>query len=44
MVMVVRPNNKVIPMMVSVTDANSDAADPDFHDFRHDHWFIAGVR
>jgi hypothetical protein len=31
-------------MPVSVTDANSDAADPDFDVFRDDHWFVAGVR
>ena len=31
-------------MPVPVTDANSDAADPDIDVFRDDHWFVAGVQ
>jgi len=47
MVMVVLPveHDSVVTMMpVSQTDANSDAADPDFDGLRDDHWFVAGVR
>jgi len=47
MVMVVLPveHDSVVTMMpVSHTDANSDAADPDFDGLRDDHWFVAGVR
>ncbi|MGA3309060.1 MAG: hypothetical protein ABSD08_10650 [Xanthobacteraceae bacterium] len=34
----------VVPMPVSLTDPNSDAADPDIGAFRDDHWFVADVR
>jgi hypothetical protein len=34
----------VVPMPMSLTDVNSDAADPDFDVLRDDHWFVAGVR
>jgi hypothetical protein len=34
----------VVPMPVSLTDPNSDAADPDIGAFRDDHWFVADVQ
>jgi hypothetical protein len=34
----------VMPMPVSHTDANSNAADADFDAFRDDHWFVADVQ
>lgn len=36
----------VVPMPVSLTDTNSDAAaaDPDFDACRDDHWFVAAVQ
>jgi hypothetical protein len=34
----------VVPMPMSLTDVNSDAADPDFDALRDNHWFVAGVR
>ncbi len=38
----------VLPIMVAmpvrITDANSDAADPDLDAFRDDHWFVAGAQ
>jgi hypothetical protein len=34
----------MVPMPVSLTDANGDAADPDFDVFRDDHWFVAGAQ
>jgi hypothetical protein len=36
--------DSVVPMPVLVTDANSDAADPDIDAFRDDHWFVADVQ
>ena len=37
-------HDRVVPMPVSVTDPNSDAADPDVDAFRDDHWFVADVQ
>jgi hypothetical protein len=34
----------MVPMPVSFTDPNSDAADPDIGAFRDDHWFVADVQ
>jgi hypothetical protein len=34
----------MVAMPVSLTDPNSDAADPDVGDFRNDHWFADGQR
>jgi hypothetical protein len=34
----------VVPMPVSPTDSNSDAADPDIDALRDDHWFVPDVR
>jgi len=31
-------------MPMSLTDPNSDAADPDIGAFREDHWFVADVQ
>ena len=36
-------NDRVVPMPVSVTDANSDAANIETYTFRDDRWLIAGV-
>jgi len=33
-----------MPMPMSLTDPNSDAADPDIGAFREDHWFVADVQ
>jgi len=43
-VLPVEHDSVVTMMAMSVTDANSDATDPDFDAFRDDHWFGAGVR
>jgi hypothetical protein len=32
-----------VPMLVSLTDPNSDAADPDIGAFGDDQWFVADV-
>jgi hypothetical protein len=34
----------MVPMPVSLTDPNSDAADPDICAFRDDHWFVADAQ
>jgi len=34
----------MVPMPVSLTDPNSDAADPDIGAFRDDHWFVADIQ
>jgi len=34
----------MVPMPMSLTDLNSDAADPDIGAFREDHWFVADVQ
>jgi hypothetical protein len=34
----------IVPVPVSLTDPNSDAADPDIYVFRHDDWFVADPR
>jgi hypothetical protein len=34
----------MVPMPVSLTDPNSDAADADIYVFRHDDWFVADLR
>jgi hypothetical protein len=31
----------MVPISVSLTDPNSDAADSDIGTFRNDHWFVA---
>jgi hypothetical protein len=36
--------DRVVPMPVSVTDANPDAADIDTDTFWDNHWLVAGVR
>jgi hypothetical protein len=33
----------MVPMTISLTDANGDAADPDFDVFRDHRRFVAGV-
>ena len=34
----------MVPMPVSLTDANADVADLNSDDFRDDHWFVAGAQ
>ena len=34
----------MVPMPVSLTDPNSDGADPDICAFRDDHWFVANAQ
>jgi hypothetical protein len=34
----------MVPMPVSLTDPNSDGADPDICAFRDDHWFVADAQ
>jgi hypothetical protein len=37
-------HDSVVPMPVSITDPNSNAADPDLDALRDDHWFGAGIQ
>jgi hypothetical protein len=43
-VFAVEHDNMVAMMPVSHTDANSNAADPDFDALSNNYWFVAGVR
>ena len=40
----IEASTKMVPMPVSLTDPNSDAADSDIGAFRDDHWFVADVQ
>jgi hypothetical protein len=44
MVVVSIEHDSVVPMPVSITDPNSDAADPDLDALRDDHWLVAGIQ
>jgi hypothetical protein len=40
----IEAGSRMVPMAVSLTDPNSDAADSDIGAFRDDHWFVADVQ
>jgi hypothetical protein len=40
----IEASTKMVPVPVSLTDPNSDAADSDIGAFRDDHWFVADVQ
>jgi hypothetical protein len=40
----IEAGSRMVPMAVSLTDPNSDAADSDIGAFRDDHWFVADAQ